>query len=127
MNPKLLYHFNYENTSYYPESEWCNTTWDSRSQSKEHEVAVLFLHDAVYASPDIQVYAVQLMPWQENYQARMRDYKQIAKMLFEYDKVVSCNYLSNPSEIILKSFIIIFSYISPSCTSMISSGIVRDW
>jgi len=62
----------------------------ARSQSKEHEVAVLLLHDAVYASLDIQVYACAA-------DARARgitryecvDYKQIAKMLFEYDKVVS--------------------------------------
>ena len=62
----------------------------ARSQSKEHEVSVLLLHDAVYANPDIQVYACAA-------DARARgiirhdcvDYKQIAKMLFEYDKVVS--------------------------------------
>ena len=63
----------------------------AKSQSKEHEVAVLLLHDAVYANPDpIQVYACAA-------DARARgvtkhecvDFKRIAQMLFEYDKVVS--------------------------------------
>jgi len=62
------------------------------SQSKEHDVAVLLLHDAVYANPDVhfKVYACTA-----DAQARgvteheCMDYKKIVKMLFEYDKVVS--------------------------------------
>lgn len=62
----------------------------AKSQSKEHEVAVLLLHDAVYANPDIQVFACAA-------DARARgvtkhecvDFKRIAQMLFEFDKVVS--------------------------------------
>ncbi len=64
----------------------------AQSQSKEHEVAVLLLHDAVYANPglQIQVYACAS-------DARARgitkhecvDFKRIAQMLFEYDKVMS--------------------------------------
>jgi sulfur transfer complex TusBCD TusB component (DsrH family) len=62
----------------------------ARSQSNEHEVAVLLLHDAVYSNPDLQVFACAA-------DARARgitnhecvDYKRIAQMLFEYDKVVS--------------------------------------
>lgn len=60
------------------------------SQSKDHEVAVVLLHDAVYAKPGIPAYACEA-------DARARgvtghecvDYKGIVKMLFEYDKVVS--------------------------------------
>ena len=62
----------------------------ARSQSFDHEVAVLLLHDAVYAKPDLRVYASAS-------DARARgvtvhecvDYKRIVQMLFEYDKVVS--------------------------------------
>jgi len=64
----------------------------ARSQSEEHEVAVLLLHDAVYAIPDVQgkVYACAA-------DAKARgvdrhecvDYKKIVEMLFGYDKVVS--------------------------------------
>jgi len=62
----------------------------ARSQIKEHEVVVLLLHDAVYANPDLQVYACT-----EDALARgvtkheCVDFKRIAQMLFEYDKVVS--------------------------------------
>lgn len=62
----------------------------ARSQSVDHKVAVLLLHDAVYAKSDHRAYASAS-------DARARgvtghecvDYKQIAKMLFEYDLVVS--------------------------------------
>lgn len=62
------------------------------SQSKEHEVAVILLHDGVYARSDakIKVYAGAA-----DAEARgviryeCVDYKKIVKMLFEYDKVVS--------------------------------------
>jgi sulfur relay protein TusB/DsrH len=62
------------------------------SQNQEHEVAILLLHDAVYAILDVQVkvYACEA-------DARARcvtkhecvDYRRIVQMLFEYDKVVS--------------------------------------
>ena len=64
----------------------------ARSQNKEHEVAVLLLHDAVYAIPDVQfkVYACT-----SDAEARgvarheCVDYKKIVEMLFEFDKIVS--------------------------------------
>jgi len=64
----------------------------AKSQSEEHEVAVLLLHDAVYTISDIQfkVYACTA-------DAKARgvtrhecvDYKKIVEMLFKYDKIVS--------------------------------------
>lgn len=62
----------------------------ARSQNSNHEVAVLLLHDAVYMKSDLRVYASAS-------DARARgvtghecvDYKQMVKMLFEYDKVIS--------------------------------------
>ena len=62
------------------------------SQSEEHEVAILLLHDAVYAIPDIQF---QVYACEADAQARgitrheCVDYKKIVEMLFEFDKVVS--------------------------------------
>jgi len=64
----------------------------AKSQNKEHEVAVILLHDAVYAFPDVEfkVYAGST-----DAQARRVaghecvDYKRIVQMLFEFDKVVS--------------------------------------
>jgi len=64
----------------------------AKSQSEENEVAVLLLHDAVYAIPDVQfkVYACA-----SDAEARgvarheCVDYKRIVQMLFEFDKVVS--------------------------------------
>ena len=64
----------------------------AKSQSKEHEVSVLLLHDAVYANPGLQI---QVYACASDARARRItkhecvDFKQIAKMLFEYDKVVS--------------------------------------
>jgi len=62
----------------------------AKSQSVEHDVAILLLHDAVYLSPDFRAFACEA-------DARARgvnlleyvDYKGIVKMLFEYDKAVS--------------------------------------
>jgi sulfur relay protein TusB/DsrH len=64
----------------------------AKSQSKEHEVAVLLLNDGVYAIPDVQfkVYACDA-------DAKARgvarhecvDYKRILQMLFDFDNVVS--------------------------------------
>jgi sulfur relay protein TusB/DsrH len=62
------------------------------SQSEEHEVAILLLHDAVYAIPNVQfkVYACTADAEARGV-ARHEcvDYKRIVEMLFEYDKVVS--------------------------------------
>ncbi|NJD54168.1 MAG: hypothetical protein FIB07_15040 [Candidatus Methanoperedens sp.] len=62
----------------------------AKSQGKEHEVAILLLHDAVYTNPGLRVYACAA-------DARARgitkhecvDFKRIARMLFEYDRIVS--------------------------------------
>ncbi len=62
----------------------------AQAQSRVHEVAILLLHDAVYTSPVLRVYACA-----DDAKARGVDrhecvgYDRIAKMLFEYDKVVS--------------------------------------
>ena len=62
----------------------------ARAQSKEHDVAILLLHDAVYAKPDLTTYACA-----KDAQARgvthheCVGYEKIVEMLFEYDKVVS--------------------------------------
>lgn len=62
----------------------------AKAQSKEHEVALLLLHDAVYSNPDLNAYACA-----DDAQARgvtvheCVGYDRIVRMLFEYDKVVS--------------------------------------
>ncbi|MBU4374307.1 MAG: hypothetical protein KKD69_03025 [Euryarchaeota archaeon] len=62
----------------------------AKAQSKEHEVAILLLHDAVYAKPDLTAYACT-----KDAEARgvtgheCVGYDRIIEMLFEYDKVVS--------------------------------------
>lgn len=62
----------------------------AKAQSKEHKVAILLLHDAVYAKPDLTAYACA-----EDAEARgvtgheLVGYDRIVEMLFEYDKVVS--------------------------------------
>jgi sulfur transfer complex TusBCD TusB component (DsrH family) len=62
----------------------------ARAQSKDNEAAILLLHDAVYAKPDLKTYACA-----KDAEARgvtehdCVDYGRIAEMLFEYDKVVS--------------------------------------
>lgn len=62
----------------------------AKAQSKDNEVAILLLHDAVYAKPDLTTYACS-----EDAEARgvsgyeCVDYNRIVEMLFEYDKVVS--------------------------------------
>lgn len=64
-------------------------------QGREHEVTVLLLHDGVYANPDaknpgFQVYASATDALARGVKGHeCVDYRQIAKMLFEYDKVVS--------------------------------------
>jgi sulfur transfer complex TusBCD TusB component (DsrH family) len=62
----------------------------ARAQGREHEVAILLLHDAVYARTDLTAYASEA-------DAKARgvtghegvDHKRIVQMLFEYDKIVS--------------------------------------
>jgi sulfur relay protein TusB/DsrH len=60
------------------------------SQSDEHEVTILLLHDGVYTKPDLTAYACEAdakargVTWHE-----CVDYKKLVQMLFEYDKVVS--------------------------------------
>jgi sulfur relay protein TusB/DsrH len=64
----------------------------ARSQSEEHEVAVLLLHDAVYAIPDVQfkVYACEAdAEARDIAHHEYVDYKKIVELLFEFDKVVS--------------------------------------
>lgn len=62
------------------------------SQNEEHEVAVLLLHDAVYAIPNVQF---KLYACEADAEARgvtrheCVNYKKIVEMLFEFDKVVS--------------------------------------
>jgi sulfur relay protein TusB/DsrH len=64
----------------------------ARSQSEEHEVAVLLLHDGVYAIHEVQfkVYACTADAEARGVMAHeCVDYKRIVQMLFEFDKVVS--------------------------------------
>jgi sulfur relay protein TusB/DsrH len=64
----------------------------AKSQSEEHEVSVLLLHDAVYAIPDVQfkVYACTADAEARGVMGHeCVDYKRIVQMLFEFDKVVS--------------------------------------
>jgi len=64
----------------------------AEAQGREHKVSVLLLHDGVYANPDakIQVYVCAADALARGVTGHeCVDYKQITKMLFEYDKVVS--------------------------------------
>ncbi len=62
----------------------------AKAQSRDNEVAILLLHDAVYAKPDLTAFACA-----KDAEARevtgheCVDYDRIVEMLFEYDKVVS--------------------------------------
>lgn len=62
----------------------------AKAQSKDNEVAVLLLHDAVYANPGLKAYACA-----DDAEARgvtnheRVSYGRIVEMLFEFDKVVS--------------------------------------
>ncbi len=61
----------------------------AKEQSNDNEVAILLLHDAVYAKPDLTAFACA-----KDAEARgikrheCVDYDRIVEMLFEYDKVV---------------------------------------
>ncbi|MCE8422456.1 MAG: hypothetical protein J5U17_01560 [Candidatus Methanoperedens sp.] len=62
----------------------------AKAQSREHEVAVLLMHDGVYASPGLTSYAAL-----DDAMARgvtnhvLVGYDRIVEMIFEFDKVVS--------------------------------------
>ena len=62
----------------------------AKAQSKDNEVAILLMHDAVYSRPDIPTFACK-----KDAEARgvtghdCVDYARIVQMLFEYEKVVS--------------------------------------
>lgn len=59
------------------------------SQSVEHEVAILLLHDGVYAKPDLTAFACATDAEARGVTGHeCIDYKKIVQMLFEYDKVV---------------------------------------
>ncbi|MCZ7355458.1 MAG: hypothetical protein O8C66_13235 [Candidatus Methanoperedens sp.] len=62
----------------------------AKEQSKEHDVAILLLHDAVYAKPEGKVYACAQDAEARGVSGHERvGYERIVEMLFEYDKVVS--------------------------------------
>ena len=62
----------------------------ARLQSKEHEVALLLIHDAVFASPGLKVYACAADSEARGVIKHEKvGYDRIVEMLFEYDKVVS--------------------------------------
>ena len=62
----------------------------AKAQSKDNEVAILLMHDAVYSLPDLPTFACKT-----DAEARSVtehdcvDYARIVQMLFEYEKVVS--------------------------------------
>ncbi|TAN46459.1 MAG: hypothetical protein EPN24_01155 [Candidatus Methanoperedens sp.] len=62
----------------------------AKAQSREHDVALLLLHDAVYLKPGLKAYACR-----DDAEARgvtvheCVGYDRIVQMLFEYDRVVS--------------------------------------
>lgn len=60
------------------------------AQSKDHEVSVLLLHDAVYSSPALPACACEADAKARGVTVhKCVDYKKITAMLFEYDKVIS--------------------------------------
>ena len=60
------------------------------AQSKENEVAILLMHDAVYSKPQLKTYACSNDAKTRGITAHeCVGYDMIVKMLFEYDKVVS--------------------------------------
>lgn len=62
----------------------------AKSQGNGNEVAVLLLHDAVYAKPDLTTFAASCDAKARGVTAHeCVDYDRIVQMLFEYDKVVS--------------------------------------
>ncbi len=62
----------------------------AKEQNRDSEVAVLLLHDAVYAKPDLTTFACAKDAEARGVKAHeCVDYDRIVEMLFEYDKVVS--------------------------------------
>ncbi|MCZ7381158.1 MAG: hypothetical protein O8C64_06270 [Candidatus Methanoperedens sp.] len=62
----------------------------AKAQSKDNEVAILLLHDAVYTKPDLTTYACTADAEARGVTGhKCVDYGRIVAMLFEYDKVVS--------------------------------------
>ncbi len=62
----------------------------AKAQSKEHDVAILLIHDAVYSAPGLRTYACADDAEARGVNRHERvGYDRIVEMLFEYDKVVS--------------------------------------
>ncbi len=62
----------------------------ARAQSKNHEVAILLLHDAVYAKPELTTYACEKDAGARGVTGHeLVGYDRIVKMILEYDRVVS--------------------------------------
>ncbi|SNQ60776.1 hypothetical protein [Candidatus Methanoperedens nitratireducens] len=62
----------------------------AKAQNKEHEVAILLMHDAVYAAPSLKTYACADDAEARGVTRHERvGYDRIVEMMFEYDKVVS--------------------------------------
>ena len=61
-----------------------------RAQSKEHDVALLLLHDAVYLKPELKAYACEADAEARGVtEHECVGYGRIVQMLFEYERVVS--------------------------------------
>lgn len=62
----------------------------AEAQSRDNEVAVLLLHDAVYMKPELTTYACEVDAEARGVTGHeCVGYDRIVEMLFEYDKVVS--------------------------------------
>lgn len=60
------------------------------AQSRDNEVSVLLLHDAVYSRPELTSFACAADAKARGITVhKCVDYKEIVAMLFEYDRVVS--------------------------------------
>lgn len=62
----------------------------ARAQGREHYVALLLLHDAVYTDPGLKTFACADDAEARGVTAHERvEYDRIVEMLFEYDRIVS--------------------------------------
>ena len=62
----------------------------AKAQSKEHDVALLLLHDAVYLKPGLKTYACEADAEARGVTVHeCVGYERIVQMLFEYARVVS--------------------------------------
>lgn len=62
----------------------------AQAQSKEHDVAILLMHDGVYAKSTLTTYACFDDAEARGIAGHQRvGYDRIVEMIFEYDKVVS--------------------------------------